>query len=133
VIDIAQENQWEMKSHLGDTYAPCFINGECKFVSIGDFGGNFEVWDVALRMRLKRFEIETKQGITSSASIKNILAIGSGDKTLRLYDVRNWKCFYQQKFDCNGDSLSLTEDLKYVTFAGKGTYGNEKCVVLEIE
>ncbi len=58
------------------------------------------------------------------------LAIGSGDKKLRLYDVRNWECFLAKQFNFPVDSLHLTPDLKYLTAAGEG---GDMCHVLQIQ
>uniref|UniRef100_A0A7S0TEL7 Uncharacterized protein n=1 Tax=Elphidium margaritaceum TaxID=933848 RepID=A0A7S0TEL7_9EUKA len=133
VVDIANCKQQKMTStYLEDTFAPCFINDECRFISVGDHNGKIEIWDIMQREPVKCLQTDGQKKITSSASTQNVLAIGSEDKTLRLYDVRNWECFYSEQFNCEGDSLHLTKDLKYVTFAG---YGGDKgeCVVLQIK
>jgi len=131
VIDIANEKQYKLTSeYLASTYAPCFINGENQFAAVGDQEGKIEIWDIEKQQSVQTLQTEKQHLITSAASSHDILAIGSNDQTLRLYDTKKWECFYEKRFDCDGASLHLTEDLKYVTFAGEGA---DRCVVLQIE
>eukprot|EP00485_Elphidium_margaritaceum_P009312 CAMPEP_0202696876 /NCGR_PEP_ID=MMETSP1385-20130828/10205_1 /ASSEMBLY_ACC=CAM_ASM_000861 /TAXON_ID=933848 /ORGANISM="Elphidium margaritaceum" /LENGTH=338 /DNA_ID=CAMNT_0049353183 /DNA_START=92 /DNA_END=1105 /DNA_ORIENTATION=+ len=126
VIDMKTGKQEKfMSQYLADAYGACFINGENEFIAVCDQQGRIEIWDIWKKESVKQLQTDTKLFLASSASTHNILAIGSEDRMLRLYDVRNWECFYQQKFECMGYSLHLTEDLKYVTLAGRG---KDKCV-----
>ena len=99
-------------------------------MAVGDNVGHIEIWDVDKKEAIKKVEIGSDGMISASASIHNILAVGSTDKKLRLYDVRNWECFWSQEYNAEGYSLHLTENLKYLTYAG---WGGDRCFVLEIE
>jgi len=79
---------------------------------------------------VKELNVSSLTHIVSSTSTNNILAIGSSDKKLRLFDVRSWECFYEKKFSFECRSLHLTNDLKYLTCSGKS---GDRCVVLQIE
>jgi len=135
VIDIENETQIKLESefYLNSSYVPCFINGENELVAVGDRNGRIEIWDFKKQECVKKWKIEGATGIYASASTHNILGIGSFDKTLRLYDVRSWEMFYERKFACDGESLNLTDDMKYITFAGRDDAKKDRCVVLEIE
>ena len=66
-----------------------------------------------------------------SASSSNILAFGSDQGVLRLWDVRSWEVVHEETFDgLQAYSLHLTNDLKYLTIAG---IGDDKCIVMEIK
>eukprot|EP00485_Elphidium_margaritaceum_P003782 CAMPEP_0202706196 /NCGR_PEP_ID=MMETSP1385-20130828/18651_1 /ASSEMBLY_ACC=CAM_ASM_000861 /TAXON_ID=933848 /ORGANISM="Elphidium margaritaceum" /LENGTH=717 /DNA_ID=CAMNT_0049364609 /DNA_START=109 /DNA_END=2262 /DNA_ORIENTATION=- len=136
IIDFEAQNPDEQQQdfqseYLMDTFAPCFINSDTQFISVCDGEGRMEIWDLKTKKSVKTLQIETKATISSSASTHNVLAIGSvDDKTLRLYDVRSWECFYSKDFNFDGNSLDLTNDLKYVTFSGEG---GDRCVVLKIQ
>eukprot|EP01084_Bolivina_argentea_P118496 210235_1 len=131
VIDINNNKQYKMISDvLSDTYAPCFINGQNELLSMSDKKGKIEIWDIMHKKAINTLKIGVSQWVTSSASTNNILAIASWDKKLRLYDVRNWELFYTKQYNCQANSLHLTRDLKYLTFAGRG---GDRCFVLQIE
>jgi len=131
LIDLNKKKQYELWSeYLTDTLAPCFINGDTEYMFVADNDGRMEIWDVQKKKPVKVLQTDTKKIVQASASTHNILAIGSKDKTLRLYDVTNWECVMEKSFNCTGYSLDLTHDLKYVTFAG---HGGDRCIVLEIE
>eukprot|EP00485_Elphidium_margaritaceum_P019464 CAMPEP_0202726786 /NCGR_PEP_ID=MMETSP1385-20130828/184789_1 /ASSEMBLY_ACC=CAM_ASM_000861 /TAXON_ID=933848 /ORGANISM="Elphidium margaritaceum" /LENGTH=764 /DNA_ID=CAMNT_0049393013 /DNA_START=111 /DNA_END=2406 /DNA_ORIENTATION=- len=134
VIDIANEEHMKLDSSvLTSTYVPCFINGENQFVAVADKRGFVEVWDIEKRKAVKSFQVESKEMIFSSASAQGVLAIAGQDKTVRLYDVSTWTCFYTQKFNCHGGSLHLTDDLRYVTVAGYDENKTDRCVVLKVQ
>ncbi len=70
-----------------------------------------------------------KNWVGCMTSTNNILAVGSGDQMLSLFDVRTWKLFHSIQYQMDPYSLHLTPDLKYLTISGdKG----EKCVTLQI-
>eukprot|EP01084_Bolivina_argentea_P069425 126325_1 len=133
-IDIENEVQSRLESGKMErgVYAPCFINGEAKFIAIGDYVGNIEIWDVVKKEMVKTWKVDACIKCTTSRN--NILAVSSGayekNNMLRLYDVRNWGMFYSQKHEMSPKSLHLTSDSKYVTIAG---IENEQCLVFQIQ
>lgn len=131
LIDIVNNHQYQMTSNmLRDSYAPCFINGESEYVAVGDRSGTIEIWDIANKTAIKCIDTRSNSMFRCSASTNNILAIGSADKTVKLYDIRNWECFYSHKYDIEPCSLHLTNDLQYITIGGDG---GDLCVVLQIQ
>eukprot|EP00484_Ammonia_sp_Unknown_P019730 CAMPEP_0197049686 /NCGR_PEP_ID=MMETSP1384-20130603/24772_1 /TAXON_ID=29189 /ORGANISM="Ammonia sp." /LENGTH=97 /DNA_ID=CAMNT_0042482003 /DNA_START=18 /DNA_END=311 /DNA_ORIENTATION=- len=90
---------------------------------MGDKRGSVELWDVENKKPYKVLKIAADQWVTSTTSTNNIVAIGSYDKKLRLYDVSNWECFYVKECGIVPGSLHLTRDLKYLTIAGLGGDG----------
>jgi len=130
-VDIENNKQTKLESgKLTGTFAPCFVNGEPKFAAVGSEEGIVEIWDVHKQELVKSIHNESKDSISCTTSVNNIMAVCSVDQTLRLYDVRNWEMFYSQTFDMTPRSLHLTDDSKYVTIGGGG---GEKCVVLQIQ
>ncbi|MCP4989293.1 MAG: WD40 repeat domain-containing protein [Colwellia sp.] len=130
LIDIDKGKQHKLTSDvLYGTYVPCFINGRNNLVAVGDSMGMIEIWDVWEKEVVTTLSINAHHYIIALSSTNNVLAVFANDKKLRLYDVRNWECFYTKEYDFLPSSLHLTEDLKYVTLAGK----MHQCIVLEIE
>ena len=136
-IDMVNKAQHKLVSHvLQDTYCPCFINGDNEFVAVSDKKCNVEIWDLLTRQAVHCISAnagtETLTSLPPSLESKNnILAVGLPDGCeLRLYDVRNWECFYTRKMNVGVESLHLTDDLKYLTVAGTG---DELAVVLRIQ
>eukprot|EP00485_Elphidium_margaritaceum_P001827 CAMPEP_0202695166 /NCGR_PEP_ID=MMETSP1385-20130828/8824_1 /ASSEMBLY_ACC=CAM_ASM_000861 /TAXON_ID=933848 /ORGANISM="Elphidium margaritaceum" /LENGTH=722 /DNA_ID=CAMNT_0049351141 /DNA_START=68 /DNA_END=2236 /DNA_ORIENTATION=+ len=131
LVDIVSEKVHKLSSSfLQSTLAPCFINGDCQRVAVCGEAGKIEIWDVEQRQSVKCIQSDSQRDMTSSTSTDNILAVGSDDKRLRLYNVGNWECFFMKQFNFGGCALHLTEDMRYVTFAG---YGGDRCAVLKID
>jgi len=128
LVDNIQRKQFKLESKsLGSTYSPCFIGGGSERVVIG---GNpkFEVWDINTRSSL---QIVSGLGsyVNCTVSVGNIVAVGTGDKVLSLYDATTWNVIYSKKYEMEPFSLHLTADQKYLTVAG---YKGELCVVLKL-
>ena len=87
-----------------------------------------QIWDLEKQEVVK--SLKQDNIISGTASVNNILAVCGWDKMLRLYDVRNWEVFYEQKLEMTPFSIHLTADSKYVTIGGQR---GEACVVLEIK
>ena len=133
VIDLPNNKQHKItSSYLNDTYAPCFINGDSKQILVGDWKGKMEIYDIETQQSIRKLSIDVERSlISATASIHNILAIASReDKKLRLFDIRNWECFYEESFDTHPRSLTLTNDLKFVCFSGDS---GDMCFVLQID
>eukprot|EP01084_Bolivina_argentea_P027301 50753_1 len=132
IIDIPNQKQHKLTSNwLTNTYVPCFINGETKYVAVTD-RGKVQIWDIEKRICFKNMLIAcSNRYISCSVSTNNILAIGANDNMLRLYDVRTWKQFYSQKYDFTLRSLHLTADLRYLAIGG--AFGTGCCTVLQIQ
>merc|ERR1712154_742032 len=130
LIEIETKKQYKLTSKvLGDTFTPCFINGNTGHIALGDYKGNIEIWDISTKEAIRNFKA-SETYITCTTSTNNILAIGSGDGKMRLYDVRSWKMFHSEKYEMQPFSLNLTADFKYLIIGG---YQGEKCVVLNIQ
>ena len=111
------------------TSSICFINEETELIAVG--GENkVEIWSVASKESLK--VVKTEPGFINAVnSTKNILAIGTSDGYLQLFDVRTWDSFFSQKFGgMYTRSLHLTSDLKFLTI---GSHQGDKCIVLDIQ
>eukprot|EP01084_Bolivina_argentea_P105697 189285_1 len=132
LIDLEKHTQYKLiSSLLTSTLAPCFINGESQYVAIGDGDGrgNIEIWDVQKRQIFKTIKPFSDQ-INCMYSTNNILAIGSNERMVKLYDVRDWEMFHSQKYEMYPVSIHLTSDSKYLTVSG--WYG-EQCIVSKIQ
>merc|ERR1711879_40739 len=111
---------------LKRSYAHCFIGGGSEVIAIC---GNqeMEIWDVASRSSVQHITIGSP--VNCTFSVGNMLAVGSYDNMLRLYDVTTWNMIYSKKYEMEPQSLHLTADQKYLTVAGlKG----EQCVVIKL-
>ena len=129
-IDLQRRTQSKWTSEvLNHTTVSCLINGATKYVAVGG-RGKVEICQIAKKESIKVLDIGVKQAINALYSTHNILAVASNDKKVRLYDVRNWKMFYEAKYKMLPKSLHLTKDSKYLTIGGsKG----EQCIVLKIK
>ena len=67
--------------------------------------------------------------MTCTVSVGDIVAVGSYDKVLRLYDAKTWNMIYSKKYGLTPYSLHLTADQKYLTIAGGE---GEQCVVMKL-
>merc|ERR1712083_143066 len=85
LIELESQMQHKMSSEvLGDTYAPCFINGQTEYVAVGGFTEGVEIWNIKTRKPSKF--LKEKRDIICTTSTNNILAIGTADKQLQLWD-----------------------------------------------
>ena len=99
-------------------------------LALGDNnGGKVEVWDVKNEKSVECLVID-KGNVKCMASTKNILAVGSADDNLQLWDVRSWERFYSETVQVCPQSLHLTTDARYLTIGG---YTKDQCVVLKIQ
>ena len=130
LIDLESKEQHKVTSATAvHSHAPCFINGNTAFVAIGGWDSSVEIWDINTRKSIRTLDLT---GGLCSASKHNLLAFGSNQGILRLWDVRNWEVVHSSTFDgLQAYSLHLTSDLKFLTIAG--TTGGDKCIVLEIK
>jgi len=130
LIDVQAQKQTKVvsKSLTDYSFSPTFVNGETETIVISG-KGKFEIWDIASLTSLKVINVG-KASVYSTCSVNNLLAVGSFDKNMYLYDVRSWDEIYSHRYQMEIQSLHLTEDLKYLTIGG--TKG-ELCVVLEIK
>ncbi len=128
-IDLKKQSQHKFETSLEDTFAPCFINGESKYVLVGDRKGKIEIWDMETKALHKTFH-EFTTYIGCAVSTNNILAVAAWDQSLKLWDVRNWEMFYSTSFHMDPTSLHLTPDAKYLTIGGQ--YGKQ-CIVWKIQ
>ena len=100
------------------TRAPCFINGEVEYVAVGgDRGQGVEIWDIETNAAARVLEIDTGY-ITSTFSTNNILAIGSNNGALQLWDVRNWSMFQSFKYSMKPRAITLTDEARYLSIGG---------------
>ena len=127
MIDIANETQQRLDASV--MAAPCFINGDGKLVAGADKTGKVEVFDVRSRELVKMFQSGSSY-IGSMHSANNILGTGGDDRTIRLWDVRNWEMFHSSTYKLQPTSIHLTADFKYLTIGG---WEGEICVVLQIK
>eukprot|EP01084_Bolivina_argentea_P302178 521557_1 len=75
LIDLKKESSDKLISgNLNTTNAPCFINGEPKYVMVGDAKGKIEIWDIRTKTVFKVMD-ECKGIITCAMSTNNILAV----------------------------------------------------------
>merc|ERR1712154_319720 len=109
-------------------YAPCFVNGGSDTIVIGG-KRQFEIWDITTRSAKRVLDGTGGRMMQCACSVNNIMAIGSVDKMLRLFDVRSWDMIYSKKYEVDPVSLHLTADLKYLTLSG--WYG-EQCIVMNL-
>ena len=131
VVDLESKQQHNLTSTaLTDSCSPCFINGDAELVAVGGAEGQgVEIWDVVQKCSLKVLHIEGGF-IGSLTSTNNILAVGTSEGSLQLWDVRNWDMFYSSEFvGLDTRSLHLTSDSKYLTIGGPS---GDKCVVMKI-
>eukprot|EP01084_Bolivina_argentea_P027294 50737_1 len=131
LIDIDKKIQTKLVSNkLDGTYSPCFINGQRDYCAVGGEDGLLEIWDLNAKKSIKIIEMGKQAGVTGMNSSNNILAVGSGDKKLRLFDVRTWETFYSDQYEMYPTSIDLTADSQYVTVGG---WNGERCVLLGMQ
>eukprot|EP01083_Nonionella_stella_P011622 32994_1 len=156
VIDIQNKQQYKVRwdfnqsnelpeNYILRTKVPCFINGEAKCVAVGGHNSLVAIWDIQEKDKLNEpfiysdtnrcAKILNLRGqnvaIDCTYSTNNILAVGSQDKMLRLWNVNKWEMFYSKKLNMVPNSLHLTEDSRYLTIGGYTNRG--QCIVLEIK
>merc|ERR1711951_12384 len=124
-----KQKQFKLESKvMKDSYAPCFIGGGSKRIVIGG-SRDFEIWDIETRSSLHHITDIGGNDVFCTFSVGNILAVGSGDNMLRLYDTTTWNVIYSKKYEMMPQSLHLTADQKYLTVAGAS---GEQCIVLQL-
>jgi len=129
LVDIRNQLQFKLISkELSKTYNSTFIEGDSLRVVIGGNPSKCEIWDVETRSHIRVIS-DIGHDVLCVASVNNVLAVGTWDKVLQLYDANSWEKIYSKKYGMNPLSLQLTPDLKYLTMAGD--YG-EFCLVLKI-
>merc|ERR1712241_273476 len=97
-INIREKVQYKLQSQvMRHSKAPCFINGDSEQIVIGGWK-HFEIWDIATRSSLRVIKDFSTDSAWAMCSVNNILAVGSNDKKLYLYDVRNWEMIYSKGY-----------------------------------
>jgi len=128
LVDIATQQQYELESKiLENSFTPCFIGGGSQLIAVGG-GVQFEIWDLNQREAINAVEFDG-YNVGCMCSTGNILAMGSADKNVRLYDTRSWELLLTKHCDMIPKSLHLTTDLRYLTVGG---LQGEQCVVLKL-
>merc|ERR1712154_468332 len=125
MVDNLNGKQFKVESEvMNGSYAPCFIGGGSERVVIGG-DKEFEVWDIKTRSSVQHITGHQDR-VNCTVSVGNVLAIGTDDSMLSLYDVTSWKVVYSKRYAVSPFSLHLTTDQKYLTMAGPW---GEQCVV----
>merc|ERR1712192_311871 len=80
LIELENQMQHKMSSEvLGDTYAPCFINGQTECIAVGGYGSQgVEIWDIKTQKPMKVLK-GFKDSILCSESSNDIFAVGTSD------------------------------------------------------
>jgi len=130
LVDIATGTQqhYEMKSNvLHSSFAPCFLGGGSQLIAVGGTH-KFEIWNL-VQMEAIRVVVFDGFGVNCMCSAGNILAVGSRDQKIRLFDTRSWELVLSKEYKMVPTSLHLSSDLRYLTVGGAR---DEKCVVLKL-
>merc|ERR1712062_297099 len=127
LVDNVNGTQFKIESKvMSNSCSSCFIGGGSERVVIGG-RSEFEVWDINTRTVVQHIT-GLGDDVNCMVSVGNILAVGTENKMLSLYDVSSWKVIYSKKYGMDLYSLHLTADQKYLTVAGDD---GEGCVVLK--
>ena len=120
LIDVGGQKVTKLTSkRLENAWAPCFINGETESVAIAG-KAKVEIWDIQSMASLRVIGLGSYryESVLGLYSVHNILAVGSWDRKIRLYDVRTWNMIYSKQYATTINSLHLTPDLKYMALGG---------------
>eukprot|EP01084_Bolivina_argentea_P058682 107149_1 len=82
-IDLKKQSQDKVTTSFISTFVHCFINGESKYMVIGDHAGKWEVWNMKKKAVHKVME-PFSECVGCAVSTNNILAVAAWDKSIKL-------------------------------------------------